>query len=208
MADQKLSETPFIHPTAKLSDCTLGAWTEVGAYTTMSRTTMGDYSYIVEYGDVVDSKIGKLCSIARNVRINPGNHPTWRVTQHHLSYRSENYDLGEDDIAFFAWRKRQNVSIGHDVWIGHGVVVLPGVTIGHGSVVAAGAVVSKDVPNYTIVGGVPAAPIRRRLTQKQEDDLLQLAIWNWDHMKLRSAFVDIRKMNIEAFIDKYLERSE
>lgn len=169
---------------------------------------MGDYSYIVEYGDVVDSTIGKLCSIARNVRINPGNHPTWRVTQHHLSYRSENYDLGDDDVAFFAWRKRQHVSIGHDVWIGHGVVVLPGVTIGHGSVVAAGAVVSKDVPNYTIVGGVPAAPIRRRFTQKQEDDLLQLAIWNWDHMKLRSALVDIRKMNIEAFIDKYLERSE
>lgn len=198
-----LTEAPNIHPTAKIVDCELGIWTEVGAGTSLMQTTMGDYSYIVQDCHVVWSTIGKFCSIARGARINPGNHATWRASQHHWTYRAAAYGLGEDDTEFFQWRKDHWVTIGHDVWIGHGVTILPGVTIGTGAVVGAGAVVSKDVSNYTIVGGVAAKPIRRRFSEQQEEALLKIAYWDWSRDQLRAALPDIRNLDIDAFIQKY-----
>ena len=200
----KLSRHPTIHPTAIVNGCELGAWTEVGAHTMLSSVVMGDYSYIVEYGDVVWTNIGKFCSIARDVRINPGNHPTWRVSQHHFSYRAASYDMSLDDEEFFQWRRQHMVTIGHDVWIGHGVTILPGVTIGHGAVIGAGAVVSKNVPNYTMMGGVPAQIIKRRFTEEQEERLLALAFWDWRHQEITDRLFDIRHLPIDAFLDKYL----
>jgi phosphonate metabolism protein (transferase hexapeptide repeat family) len=143
-----LCETPTIHPEAQVSDCELGAWTEVGRGTVMKSAQMGDYSYITQHCHVVWTTIGKFCSIANQTRINPGNHPTWRAVQHHSVYRSEAYGLGADDRDFFDWRKSDWVTIGHDVWLGHGVTVTAGVTIGTGAVIGAGAVVTRDVAPY------------------------------------------------------------
>lgn len=198
-----LSEAPNIHPDAEVLNCDLGIWTEVGARTEMRESRMDDYSYIVQDGDVVWSTIGKFCSIARRVRLNPGNHATWRASQHHVTYRAAAYDLGEDDQPFFQWRKDDWVTIGHDVWIGHNVTVLAGVSIGTGAIVAAGAVVSKDVPPYTIVGGVAANPIKRRFTQNQEDALMEIAWWDWTHDQLKERLSDFRTLPIDGFIEKY-----
>ena len=90
------------------------------------------------------------------------------------------------------------------MWIGHDVTILPGVTVGIGAVIGAGAMVSKDVPNYTIVGGVAAHPICRRFSEAQEKALLRIACWDWDREKLRAALPDIRALEIEAFIEKYI----
>lgn len=114
---KKLGKAPTIHPEARVVDCVLGAWTEVGRGTRLAEVTMGDYSYITENGDVVWATIGKFCSIADAARINPGNHPTWRAVQHHAVYRSEAYGFGPDEAAFFEWRKADWVTIGHDVRI-------------------------------------------------------------------------------------------
>lgn len=198
-----LTEAPNIHETAKVIDCEMGVWTEVGANTTLMQCEFGDYSYIVQNCHAVWSSIGKFCSIAKDTRINPGNHPTWRASQHHWTYRASAYDLGDDDLNFFQWRKDHWVTIGHDVWIGHGVTVLAGVTIGTGAVIAAGAVVSKDVPNYAIVGGVAAKELKRRFNEKQEEALLNIAYWDWDRDKLRAALPDIRALEIDEFIEKY-----
>ncbi|WP_428642696.1 DapH/DapD/GlmU-related protein [Roseibium sp.] len=198
-----LTEAPNVHPDSKVLNCELGAWTEVGAHTEMRESRMGDYSYIVQEGDVVWSTIGKFCSIARRVRINPGNHATWRASQHHFTYRAAAYGLGQDDAEFFNWRKEDWVTIGNDVWIGHNATVLAGVTIGTGAIVAAGAVVSRDVAPYTVVGGVAAKAIKRRFSEAQEEALMEISWWDWSHEQLKERLPDFRKLSIDAFIEKY-----
>ena len=81
---------------------------------------------------VTYSEIGKFCNIAPYSALNPNNHPMWRATLHHFTYRSFQYDMAEDDGEFFQWRRRHKVILGHDAWIGHGAMVLPGNRCGHG----------------------------------------------------------------------------
>jgi phosphonate metabolism protein (transferase hexapeptide repeat family) len=203
-AKQPLSEQPRVDPTANVRQSTLGAWTSVGARTSMAETVMGDYSYVVNDSSIIYSEIGKFCSIAAHTRINPGNHPLDRVALHHFTYRSLSYQLGpEDDAAFFDWRRSHKVTIGDDVWIGHGAIVLPGVTVGTGAAVGAGAVVSKDVPPFAVVVGVPANVIRYRFDQKMCEALLRLAWWDWSRERLAAALPDIRALSVEAFVAKY-----
>jgi hypothetical protein len=154
---------------------------------------------------VIYTTIGKFCSIAASVRINPGNnHPMERASQAHFTYRARAYWPEEaDEPAFFDRRRASPVTIGHDVWIGHGVVVLPGLTIGTGAVVGAGAIVTRDVAPYAIVVGNPARPVRRRFPEDVAARLERLAWWDWGHERLRRALPDFRALPIEAFLDRY-----
>jgi phosphonate metabolism protein (transferase hexapeptide repeat family) len=200
---KQLSVLPSIHPDAKVIGSRLGAYTEVGARTVIQETVMGDYSYITNDGNVIYTRIGKFCSIAAMVRINPGNHPMQRATQHHFTYRSRQFGMGEGDPEVFNWRRSKPVTIGHDVWIGHGAIILAGINIGNGAVVGAGAVVTKDVDAYTIVAGVPAKPIRQRFPAVVQKALGRICWWNWTHEQLTQAMHDFRGLSIEAFIEKY-----
>jgi phosphonate metabolism protein (transferase hexapeptide repeat family) len=204
MAGKILGLEAVVDPTAKVERSTLGRYTEIGARTKFTESTLGDYSYVVNDGDVIYTTIGKFCSIAAMIRINPGNHPMHRATQSHFTYRASAYFEGEHDEAeFFEWRRSTPVTIGHDVWIGHGAIILPGRTIGNGAVIAAGSVVTKDVSAYTIVGGVPARPIRARFSDKIASDLEALSWWDWEHERLHAALPDFRALSITDFIEKY-----
>jgi phosphonate metabolism protein (transferase hexapeptide repeat family) len=204
--EKMLSAEPYIDPSATIVDSELGAYTEVGPQTKIQETFVDDYSYIMGSGNVIYSRIGKFCSIASMVRLNPGNHPMHRATQHHFTYRSEQFGLGADDPRVFSSRRSRPVNVGHDVWIGHGAIVLPGVRIGTGAVVGAGAVVSKDVEPYMVVAGVPAKPIRMRFPYKIQDALLRVRWWDWSHEQLERSLPDFRNLDVEAFVAKYDDR--
>lgn len=200
----RLSPEPLIHPSASVETSTLGRYTEVAERSRLSETIMGDYSYVMQDCAVWCATIGKFANIAAAVRINATNHPTWRATQHHFTYRAADYFAGEaNDEDFFAWRRDNAVMIGHDVWIGHGATILPGVSVGNGAVVGAGAVVSRDVETYTIVGGVPARPIRRRFPEDLAQAMDGLAWWDWPHDALERALADFRTLSAEAFVDRH-----
>lgn len=204
MAGKPLSIEPTIDPSAKVQEASFGIYCEVGARTMLLDVELGDYSYVVNDSQMTYTRVGKFCSIAAMTRINPGNHPMQRATQAHFTYRASAYFPGEkDDADFFAWRKSHRVHIGHDVWIGHGAIVLAGRRIGNGAVIAGGAVVTKDVPDYTIVAGNPARPIRRRFSESIAERLTRLQWWDWDHATLRLALPDFRELSVEAFLDKY-----
>ena len=199
----RLGPAPLVHPSADVRDSSLGGYTEVSENCLMLESSLGDYAYLSSGCDVAYADIGRFASIASNVRIGPTNHPMWRPSQHHFTYRSERYGFGPDDETVFAWRRSQRTRVGCDVWIGHGAVILPGVSVGHGAVVGAGAVVSKDVPPYAVVGGVPARMIRERFPAHVRQGLLRLAWWDWPHDRLEKALPDFREQDIDKFLDKY-----
>lgn len=200
----RLSPEPTVHPTAKVQNSTLGEWTELAEGVHFVNSTLGDYSYVMQHSQIMGATIGRFCSVASFVRLNPGNHPLWRPTSHHMTYRASAYGLGEDDTAFFEWREAHPVTLGHDVWLGHNVTVLAGVSIGNGAAVGAGAVVTKDVPPYTIVAGVPARPIRQRFDDPTCQALEDIQWWNWTRAELASHFEDLKDMDI--FLQKHLKK--
>ncbi len=200
----KLSDTPFLHDNTKVIDSKLGHFVEIGEGTRILESTLGDYSYTDRYADIAYSTLGKFVNVAAFSRINPSEHPYQRASLHHFMYRSSYYWADEEDeVALFEWRRSRPVKIGHDTWIGHGAIVMKGVTIGDGAVIASHSVVTKDVPPYAIVGGVPAKFIKWRHPQKIAQRLIDLAWWDWDHETLRKALPDFRALNVEAFLEKY-----
>lgn len=198
-----LGPAPSVHPSAKIKDCQLGTFVEVGERCHLQESQLGDYSYICHDSGMAYTQVGKFCSIAAFTRINPGNHPTWRASQHHFSYRSRQFGLGPDDEDFFTWRREQPVVLGHDVWVGHGVVIMPGVRIGTGAVLGSQAVVTKDVPAYGVAVGSPARVIKQRFTDELAADMQALAWWDWPHEQLKACMADLRALSAEAFVAKY-----
>ncbi len=202
-AAKQLGAEPSIHRTASVRGSQFGVFCEVGARTKVAECSFGDFSYVVNDSDIIYTTVGKFCSIAAHTRINPGNHPVERVAMNHFTYRSSAYGLGDDDPAFFDWRRSFHCTLGHDVWIGHGVVVLPGVSLGNGAVAGAGAVVTKDVPPFAIVVGNPARVLRLRFDPAVIERLQRLGWWDWPHDRLRTAMQDFRSLSAEAFLEKH-----
>ena len=197
-----LSEKPTIHPTSRIYKAKIGSWTEIGPNSTIVETTFDDYSYAAGDAQIIYAEVGRFCSIASHVRINPGNHPMDRVTQHHMTYRRAQYGLADtDDEGFFAWRRAAKCVIGHDVWIGHGALIMPGVSVATGAVIGAGAVVTRDVGPYAIAVGVPARVIKHRFSTDVVAKLLRIAWWEWDRPTLEQRFADLN--NLDLFLRKY-----
>lgn len=195
---------PRIHTTAELKSCKLGRHVAIGERVVLREVTVGDYSYFERHGEAIYTRIGKFCSIAANVRINALEHPMERVTTHKVTYRPNEYFkfLGLDQ-EFRARRRGRPVTIGNDVWIGHGAVVMPGVTIGDGAAVGANAVVTRDVAPYEIVAGVPARPLRMRFAPEIATRLVALAWWDWPADRLAEAIPDMQALSIEDFLDRW-----
>lgn len=141
--------------------------------------------------------VGAFCSFAEGVLIfGGGEHRVDWVTTHPLRIAFNSPGAGEDGHP----HSKGTTKIGNDVWMGHGALILSGVTVGDGACVGAGAVVSKDVPPYSIVAGNPAKVVRLRFSERQIEQLLQIAWWNWPIEKIQRFESLLCDSDIDAFI--------
>lgn len=153
---------------------------KIGAYTVISNTifshrnnifdnckivssSLGDYTYVGGNCNIQYADIGSFCSIGTNVQIGLGIHPTFLSSTHPAFYSRQSQWKDEiEPTPIDGFEEYKRITIGDDVWIGTNAIILDGVTIGNHSIIAAGAVVTKDIPEYAIVGGVPAKIIKYR----------------------------------------------
>ena len=148
--------------------------------------------------------IGKFCSIACGAKFlfTSGNHSLKSLSDYAFPIFFDEWGLDAKNIRD-AWDNKGDTVIGNDVWIGYEAVIMSGVTVGDGAIIGTRAVVTKDVPPYTIVGGVPAKPIRRRFDDATVDKLETLRWWDWDHEKIKRNIPAIQSGDIAE-----LERAE
>ncbi len=153
------------------------------------------YHYPVNHDRLV---IGRFCSIACGARFlfNSANHAMASLSTYPFPLFWEEWGLDRAEVAS-AWDNKGDIVVGNDVWIGYEAVILAGVTVGDGAVIAARAVVTKDVPPYTIVGGVPAKPIRRRFPEDTIRRLLALRWWDWPRERIAQNLAAIRAGDVD-----------
>lgn len=140
--------------------------------------------------------IGKFCSIACGAKFifNSANHTQKSLSTYPFPIFNEEWD--NTMKPYEAWDNNGDIVIENDVWIGFEAVIMPGVHIGDGAIIGARALVTKDVPPYTIVGGVPAKVIRKRFADSIINDLLNIKWWNWSFQKISEKLSAIRNGNI------------
>lgn len=153
------------------------------------------YHYPINHDRLI---IGKFCSLACGVRFlfNSANHSMKSLSTYPFPLFFEEWGLDKKDVAA-SWDNKGDIVIGNDVWIGYEAVVMAGVTIGDGAVIGTRAVVTKDVPPYTIVGGIPAKPIRKRFCEETIAALLALKWWDWPEEKISENLAAIQNGRID-----------
>ncbi len=176
-----ISADTKIEKGAKLNTCNIGSNCDI-----RKNVSIDKYTYINNNSNVMCAQIGKYCSIGYGVDIGMFEHPTDMVSTSPKLYDEFNCI--------------KNIPvIGNDVWIGSKAIILQGVKIGTGAIIGAGAVVTKDVPPYAIVVGVPAKIIKYRFDSEIIDKLLCTKWWNNDEKWIRKN--KNKFMNIKVFLD-------
>ncbi len=161
---------------------------------------IGKYSYYKRGTKLMNCDIGRFCHIGDNCAIGLFGHDTSQVTTYPLKYHFDNsvVDVGQDSTADAVRKSRQTI-IKNDVYIGESVTIFAGVTVGNGAVIGARAVVTKDVPDYAVVAGVPSQIVRMRFSDKIVDDLLDIQWWQWSDDKIKSCIEDFH-LDVEKFV--------
>lgn len=162
--------------------------------------TIGRYSSIGRYSKIRLAEIGKYCSISWDTTIGAVEHPLDRVSTCALTYKSEYGVVNKDK-----YYPQKKTIIGNDVWIGCNVVILSGVHVGNGAVIGSGAVVTRDVLPYSIVAGVPAREIRKRIEPELIPKMQALEWWNWKVEDIKNNVELFEECVTDKLIDRLLE---
>ena len=154
------------------------------------------YHYPVNHDKL---KIGKFCSIACGAKFlfTGANHAMHSLSTYPFPIFYEEWGLDAENITD-AWDNKGDIIIGNDVWIGFEAVILAGVTIGDGAIIGTRAVVTKDVPAYTVAGGVPAKPIRKRFDAETIQTLERLRWWDWEDERIRKNISALQSGQLHA----------
>jgi virginiamycin A acetyltransferase len=219
---QKLNETKLIEDEASLRSVGVysrfsslngimfedGVSFQAAAAGFVSNIFFGAYSYMNSDGYIrSNTAIGRFCSIGRRVSINAGMHSITGLSSHPML--NNNLGRGYSDselnqLGIVGGRNKNGfVKIGHDVWIGDGVVILPGVIVGNGAVLAANSVVSSDVEPYSIVGGIPNKQIRKRFSDDVITRLLATEYWEFSVDYIKS----LPLANVISFLEEFERNS-
>lgn len=192
------------HSTVYLQNVVTDPSISVGAYTTYDDFVNDPrdfqknnvlYHYPINHERL---SIGKFCSIACGAKFlfNSANHALGSLSTYPFPIFFEEWGLPVEDIPQ-AWDNKGDIVVGNDVWIGYEAVILAGVTIGDGAVVGTRALVTRDVPPYTIVVGVPARPIRKRFDEPAVEALLALRWWDWPEERIAANLGAIQSGSLE-----------
>lgn len=187
----------------KIINSVFGKYNTISDDVVLNNVKIGDFTYVSKDSNINYTEIGKFCSIAGNVKVGLGQHPSKIFVSTHPIFFSilKQGQITFADINYF--KEYDNTKIGNDVWIGENVIILGGVNVGDGAIIAAGAVVSKDVPPYSIVGGIPAKVIKYRFKYDEIQFLLESRWWDLNIEVLKKNFLlfhDVRKfMNSNFF---------
>jgi len=170
--------------------------------------TIGAYTYVrrgCRLSPALHS-IGRYCSIAPDVKIGDGNHPTDWLSTHPFQWGATPLVPKRDDYPKFS-KPNSSITIGNDVWIGTNVVITPNVNIGDGAIIAAGAVVVKDVPPFAIVGGIPAKVIRYRFSNDIIERITAVKWWKYTPDSMHGVSFDEPLRAIDQIIDRIDKKS-
>lgn len=190
---------------ADLSDCRFGVRNTIYENAVLLQTSLGDYSYVGPRSRLANAIVGKFSCIAPDAIVGLGMHPTREFVSIHPAFFSPKAQAGFTFVTQSEFEEESITRIGNDVWIGARAIVLDGVTIGDGAIIGAGSVITKDVPAYAVVAGVPARVLRFRF-EPEEIDFLQRFKW-WDKDvewmgRNREFFQDIKKfIDLGADVD-------
>lgn len=174
--------------------------TAVYQNSSLSYVEFGAYSYVAEYALMGRVNVGRFTSIGPAFICGYGAHPTNFITTSPVFYSMQR-QCGISFAETSRYDEDLQTTIGNDVWIGARVFIRDGVKIGDGALIAAGAVVTADVPEYAIMGGVPAKLIRHRFSKDVVQQLLALKWWNWDELRLREAQPQLAQTDVNAFLE-------
>ncbi len=175
----------------------------VGTSCNVVRLEMDKYSYFGDNCQIVNAKIGAFCSISDHVFVGGAEHPMDWVSTSPV-FQNVRHSGPSKRFAKFDLPKSKKTVIGNDVWIGHGVTIKQGVVVGDGAVIGSNAVVTKDVPPYAVVGGIPAKVIKYRFPQEVIDRLEEIQWWNLpdEEITKRIDFFHIKNPSLED-INRY-----